>query len=144
MCGPGKETKNFRDMPAELVSHIQNALPGVSIDIPIYHSNWVKKYGNHYDTNNCFVLIGSDGIDPIFGQVVDIYVACGDTILLHNQHYKTTYYDEHFHSFMVHATPVTSVINVEDLPSYCTMHSHKLFNGSSSLYITLKHHEFFL
>ena len=33
-----------------------------------------RRPGHIYDTNNCFVFTGSDGIDPVFGQVVDIYV----------------------------------------------------------------------
>ena len=72
-------------------------------------------------------------------QIIDIFVLGGDLVLLHLQCYRTRYYDEHFHSFVVYPTPNTSVVNCEQLDNWYVLNSHKLFDGSSEVYIALKH-----
>ena len=64
----------------------------------------MKIDGILYHSNNCFVFQGSDGLNPIFGKIIDIFVVGGNLVLLHLQNYRTLYYYEHFHSYVVYPT----------------------------------------
>ena len=75
----------------------------------------------------------------MFGKIIDIFILGGDLILLHLQCYRTLYYHEHFHSFVVYPTPNTCMVNTEKLDHWYVLSSHKLFDGSSEVYIALKH-----
>ena len=138
-CGPGDHSPLLKYKEKALQDKIYDILPGISNETPVFNTHWVKKYGILYHNNNCFVLQGSDGLNPVFGKIIDIFVLGGDLVLLHLQCYRTRYYDEHFHSFVVYPTPNTSVVNCEQLDNWYVLNSHKLFDGSSEVYIALKH-----
>ena len=138
-CGPGSNPCKLTEQPELLVRLIQQAVPTISDDATIFIPNWVKKNSIHYSSNNCYVIINTDGIDPIFGHIIDIYVVSGNMMLLHLYRCQTVYYDDHFHSYVVTDTPNMSVICDENLISPYVLHGHKLFGDFNKTYITLKH-----
>ena len=137
-CGPGDHSPILAHKPKTLTDKIRHILPDIADETPIFSTHWVKKNGIFYHTNNCFVLQGSDGLNPIFGKIIEILVVCGDLTLLHLQCYRTKYYYEHFHSFVVYPTPDMSIFDTEDLSNPFVLNSHKLFDGTSEIYIALK------
>ena len=38
-------------------------------------------------------MVGTDGIDPLFGHIIDVFIVGADLILLHVYH---CYFDDHF------------------------------------------------
>ena len=59
----------------------------ISGDANIFHVKWVKKDGIRYYSNNCYVITGLNGTDPIFSRIIDFFVVSGDLLLLHLQSY---------------------------------------------------------
>ena len=51
--------------------------------------------------NNYYVMVGTDGIDPLFGHIIDVFIVGGDLILLHVYHCQNVYFDNHFHSYVI-------------------------------------------
>ena len=51
-------------------------------------------------SSNCYVVTGSDGTDPTFARVVDIFVVGTDLPVLQLQSCQVSYYDEHYHSYV--------------------------------------------
>ena len=138
-CGPGGQPETLANKPQELVGCIRNALSNVSDDATIFNANWVKKNGVRYHSNNCFVIIGSDKNDLIFGRIIELFVISGDFLLFHIQNYKNKYFDDHFQAYVVYESPVRSIVCVDDLLCPFVHNSHKLFDGSPEIYITLKY-----
>ena len=103
-CSPGGNPCTLSEQPELLAGLIQQALPAISDDATIFNPNWVKKNSIHYSSNNCYVIINTDGMDPTFGHIIDIYVVGGNMMLLHLYHCQTLYYDDHFHSYVVNDT----------------------------------------
>ena len=138
-CGPGSNPSTIGQQPHQLGSIIQRAIPSISNDATVFHPKWVKKNSINYCNNNCYVIIGTDGTDPLFGHLIDVYVVGGDLLLLHVYHCQTIYFDDHFHSYVISDTTNMSIVCLQDLLSPFVLHGHKLFDGRSETYITMKH-----
>ena len=52
----------------------------ICVDLTVFHPTWVRRNGILYKSNNSYLIIKSDGLDPIFGQLDDILVVGGDQI----------------------------------------------------------------
>ena len=63
-CGPGDQ-QTLGDMAASVIECIRNAIPNINNDTFVFHPTWVKKDGIKYHKNNCYIITGSDGTDPI-------------------------------------------------------------------------------
>jgi len=109
----------------------------ISDDATVFQPNWVKSV--NYCNDNCYVIIGTDDTDPIFGHIIDVYIVGGDLILLHVYRCQNVYFDDHFHSYVISDTSNMSIMCLQDLPSPSVLHGHQLFNGSSETYITMRH-----
>ena len=142
-CGPGSNPCTLTEQPEALARLLQQSLPTMSNDAAIFIPSWVKKNGIHYSNNNCYVIIDTDEIDPMFGHIIDLYIVSGNILLLHLYHCEALYYDDHYHSYVITDTTKMSVICDKNLLNPFVLHSHKLFNGSKEIYITQKH-AFFL
>lgn len=138
-CGPGSGAKTIAQQSSQIRSMIQQAIPLISDDATVFQPNWVKKNSVNYCNDNCYVIIGTDDTDPIFGHIIDVYIVGGDLILLHVYRCQNVYFDDHFHSYVISDTSNMSITCLQDLPSPSVLHGHQLFNGSSETYITMRH-----
>ena len=138
-CGPGSGTRTVAQQPSQIRTLIQQAIPSISVDATVFQPNWVKKNSVNYCNNNCYVMVGTDGIDPLFGHIIDVFIVGGDLILLHVYHCQNVYFDDHFHSYVITDTTNMSIVCLEDLPSPFVLHGHKLFDESSETYIIMRH-----
>ena len=73
-CGPGSKPQRLGDMVASLADCVRCTLPNISNDSTIFRPTWVKKDGIQYHNNNCYVITHSDGTDPVFSRIIDLYV----------------------------------------------------------------------
>ena len=122
-------------MATSLRECICQVLPSISDDSFVFNPSWVKKDGIKYHKNNCYVVTGSDGTDPVFSRIIDVFIVCGDMVLLYVQAYSNQYYDEHFHAYVVCESPhLLSVLTTFRVQLFYTV-----INGGCDIYITLKH-----
>lgn len=136
--GPGNQHRALSEQPESLANLIRQSLPEISSDVTVFSPNWVKKNGIHYSNNNSYVIIGTDGINPSFGRIIDSYLVSGDLLLLHLYRCQN-YFDDHFHSYVVTETANMSMMCIENLLSPWILHGHKLFTDNHETYVTLNH-----
>jgi len=142
-CGPGGNncttTKPDKNLDSASHTSVKRWL-GPSDDATIFQPKLVKKNSIiNYCNNNCYIITGTDGTDPIFGHIIDVYIVGGDLILLQVYHCKNVYFDDHFYSYVINETINMSIVCNQDLFSPFVLHGHKLFDGSAGTYITMKH-----
>jgi len=51
-----------------------------------------------------YIITGSDGLNPTFGEILDIFLVCTNILLLHVQNYTCKLYDDHYHAFVINAS----------------------------------------
>lgn len=93
----------------------------------------MKQNGLTFKCSNCYVIIGSDGLNPIFGRVDDILVLGGDLCILVT-HCKVDYFDDHYHAYVIHPSPDRSYVFKDNLRKSCILHVHKR-HGVSYIYL---------
>lgn len=88
-------------------SRIIEQVPGVCMDILVSRPNWVC-HGVTYKNNNAYVVIGYDGLDPVFAFIEELIVVGGDMVLFSVRHCDVRYFDDHYHACVVdHLSAVT-------------------------------------
>ena len=111
-CGPCNELLPLSSEPG----HFQDSLKlllSTSGETQVSHPRWVKASGITIK-KNVFVIIGTDGFNPVFGKVVDILIIAG-IVILHVVRYTVEYFDDHFHAFVVCATSDSSCVRFDSL-----------------------------
>ena len=78
-------------------------------------------------------------MNPLFGQIIHLYLVGGDLLLFHLYQCQTSYFDDHFHSYVITETSSMSITSTENILDPWVLHGHKLFSDSHETYITLKH-----
>ena len=138
-CGPQKTpTVTLSSLPASQANCIASTFLACSDETKVFNPKWVRFQGKFYSTNNSYVVTESDGLNPTFGKVLDIFLICSN-ILLYVQKFTSEYYDEHYHSFVVSEFSTKCIILASDLkPINTILHGHTLFNNNKTLYIMLK------
>ena len=139
-CSPRGDSESLGDKNGTLIQSFLNVLPSMSLETTIFNATWAKKDGIRYCTNNSYVITGSDGTDPIFGRIVDLYVACENVVFLYCQQCNTDYFDDHFYSYVITESHVKFIVAVENLLSPFVLHGHKLFDNTSETYVTPKYY----
>ena len=139
-CLLGGISETLGDKIESLICFFQNVLPRISFDSTIVNTTWAKEDGIKYSANNCYVITGSNGTDPIFSHIVDVYVACGDILFLCVQQYIVDYFDDHFHSYVISSSHNYYYIHYRQaFVSVCTAQSQGIYNDSSNICIILKY-----
>ena len=131
-CGPCNELLPLSSEPG----HFQDSLKlllSTSGETQVSHPRWVKASGITIK-KNVFVIIGTDGFNPVFGKVVDILIIAG-IVILHVVRYTVEYFDDHFHAFVVCATSDSSCVRFDSLADNSVLHAHKI---GDCLYLYLK------
>ena len=81
----------------------------------VFRPTWVRYQGIKCLANNCFLIKGSDGIDPIFVQLREILVIGGNLVTLVALDCRVLYFDDHFHSYVIEITPNKLIITMDNL-----------------------------
>ena len=139
-CGPQKTpTVALYSLPESLATSIESTVPTCSNETEVFNPKWVRSQRNFYCTNNSYIITGSDGLNPIFGKILDIFIVCSKILLLYVQKFTCEYYDEHYHSFVVTESTAKCIVNASDIKQINTiLHGHTLFNSNKKLYVMLK------
>ena len=136
-CGPGGSPSYFHSETEDIKASLLRIIPDINQDCYIFRPTWVRKDGKTYKPNNCFLIKGTDGLDPVFVCVLELLVLHGSVLVFIAQEYTVLYFDEHFHSYVVQSTPCRSAI--ADLYDPNIYHTQKFNN---SLFITLRYYFF--
>ena len=116
-------------------SRIIEHVPGVCMDTMVSRPNWVCRDGVTYKNNNAYVVIGHDGMDPVFAIIEELIVIGGDMVLFCVRNCNVCCFDDHYHGYVVDHTSQQSLrVELLDRNVY---HVHVMCDGLS--YITLKH-----
>ncbi len=99
------------------------------------HPKWVRLDGVTYKNNNAYVVIGHDGIDPVFALIEELIIVGGDLVLFSVRNCNVRYFDDHYHSYVVDYTSQLSLI--VELLDRNVYHAHFMSDGLP--YVTLKH-----
>ena len=139
-CGPQKTpTVTLSSLPESLANCIASTFPACSDETEVFNPKWVRFQGDFYSTNNSYIVTGSDGLNPTFGKILDIFLICSKILLLYVQKFTCEYYDEHYHSFVISESTTKCIFRASDLkPINTVLHGHTLFNNNRTLYIMLK------
>ena len=134
-CGPfistglvQDECENFREM-------LQLVVPQIDPEVTICRPKWVKLGGILYKPNDAYVVLESDGLDPVFGLIIDILVLSNCLVVFHVMKYRTLYFSEHYHAYAVQAT--CEQLLYDKLFCHEVYHAHRVVEGVH--YICLKY-----
>lgn len=136
-CGPArKEQMLLKDENQSTQDEIKKIIPEISLDSPLFYPSWVSRNSKRYQNNNAYLIIGSDGLDPEFGQVDDLIVVGGDMVIFVMSKCQVLYFDSHYHAYVITITPQRLFICTP--LDHNVYHGHKLNDGLT--YITLKYY----
>lgn len=139
-CGPPAEAGSgivlLKHESQDFQFGICSIFPQLSEEASVYHTKWVNNNGILYKNNNVYVIIKSDGLDPVFGQLDNILVIGGNLVIFVLYICEVLFFDDHYHAYVVQATSRRSFIS--QLYDNNVYHGHKLANDLT--YITLKYY----
>jgi hypothetical protein len=136
-CGPANMGASIAsDETSETMQYLHKIVPELSQEASVFRPTWVKYHGIKYQCNNAYLIVGSDGLDPLFGHLNDILVVGGDMVIFDTLLCKVLYFDSHFHAYVIFITSQRSLFST--LLDHNVYHGHRLDDGST--YITLKYH----
>ena len=81
--GPGTQPHTLSEQPESLANFIHQILPKINNDVTVFSPSWIKKDGIYYSNNNTYLITGTDGINPLFGHIINMYLVGGDLLLFH-------------------------------------------------------------
>ena len=137
-CGPpehGTGVTVVKDRSEATQASLANIFPQISPQSTIFQPKWVQKNGTRYSNNNVYVIIRSDGLDPVFGRLDELMVIGGDLVIFVLTMCKVLCFDTHYHAYAIEAT--SSRLLTSELFDHNVYHGHMLSNGHT--YITLKY-----
>ena len=94
----------------------------------------MKKDGVLYKANNAYIIIDSDGLDPIFGCLDELFVIGGNMIIFSIMSCSVSHFDPHYHAYAVTCSSKQSFI-LSSL-DHNVYYGHTLADGLT--YIALK------
>ena len=135
-CGPmSMAPVTLMDENDLIRSRIIEHVPSVCMDTKVSRPNWISRDGVTYKNNNAYVVIGHDGMDPVFAIIEELIVIGGDMVLFCVRNCIVRYFDDHYHAYVVdHTSQQSLTVELLDRNVY---HAHVMSDGLS--YITLKH-----
>ena len=107
----------------------------VNPDTVVSQPDWVKS-GGILIKPGAYFIIGTDGIYPMFGKVINILLILDNVILLVS-HMKVEYFDSHYHAYVVSHSSDKSLISFHNLNFPSVLHGHK---RNDLIFIYLKHY----
>ena len=92
-----QETKDFQENLAKIFSDL-------SSETTVFRTKWVSNNEILYQCNNAYLIIDTDGLDPVFGRLDEILVIGGDQVVFVVSMCKTNYFDAHYHAYAISLT----------------------------------------
>ena len=71
-CGPaqsGSGVSLVKDENKDIRDGLISVLPQLSLEATVFRPTWVRRDGVLYQCNNTYLIIGNDGLDPVFGYL---------------------------------------------------------------------------
>ena len=138
-CGPSKisaDTSTVHVQPVQICEDLESLLGSdVSPDTVVSQPDWVKSDGILIKPGAYFI-IGTNGLHPMFGKVINILVIL-DSVILQVSHMKSEYFDSHYHAYVVSHSSHKSLISFHNLKFPSVLHGHK---RNSTIFIYLKYY----
>ena len=132
-CGPGPSPTRLHQESSTLKEGIATVVPFLSMDSMVFRPTWVCYQGIKY-VANCFLIKGSDDLNPIFVQLCEILVISSNLVTFVLLDCNVLYFDDHFHSYVVE---IKSIITMDNLYDCNVYHAHRI---SGSFYVSLKYY----
>ena len=143
-CGPSNSAlaRSLRSETTCIKDHIHNLVPDISDDVIISRSSWVKTCGVTYKSSGTYVLwkiTNAELAEPMlwFGYIDEILVVSSTLILFWVCVYRSNYFDEHYHAYVVNRTSERAVVPHTDLLDHSVYHCREV---CEKLYIVLKYY----
>lgn len=131
---PGTTIMSLDEETSNIQQEILKILPEIDTRTMVFQPTWIHKDGVLYKNNNAYLVIGSDGLDPLFGRLDEVIVVGNNPVFMITK-CNVLYFDSHFHAYVIKIGIERSYLcNVTHKNVY---HAHMLSDGL--LYITLKH-----
>ena len=131
---PGTTTLSLDEETGDVQQEMLKILPEIDIKALVFRPTWIHKDGVLYKNNNAYLVIGSDGLDPLFGRLDELLVIGNNAVFMVTK-CNVLYFDSHYHAYVIKTGIEKSFLcNISHKKVY---HAHKL--GDGLLYITLKH-----
>ena len=134
-CGPLSSVTYLRDESQETQDAIRKifSTTDISPDITLTRPNWIKYFGTLYKNSNAFVIIGSDGLDPLFAKIMSFIVVGSDFAVLEVNLCKTLYFDSHFSSYVIDYTSNRDLVALNKLYDHYVYHGYELADNSKHI-----------
>ena len=140
-CGPPESGTGLSLLKHEtdnIKQNLASLLPQVSPECQIFRPKWVKRNGVTYQSNNAYLITGTDGLDPTFSRLDGLMVLGGNLVVFITSVCKVSYFDSHYHAYVISVTH--QKVMTTKLLDHNVYHSHILSDGLS--YITLRYTSF--
>ena len=133
-CGPNRFTNIgvVKEETDDIQKSLHRLIEDLSPETSIFHPRWVKKDGILYKPDNAYLIVGIDGIDPIFGRLDDILIAANYLMIFKVSLCKVSYFDDHYHAYAITTTSNQKLYT--KLLDYNVYHAHNLYRET---YLTL-------
>ena len=131
---PGTTTLSLDKETNDIQEQILKILPEIDMKAMVIRPTWIHTDGILYKNNNAYLVIGFDGLDPLFGHLDELLVIGNYTVFVVTK-CKVQYFDSHYYAYVIRIGIERSFLcSISHKNVY---HAHKL--GDGLLYITLKH-----
>lgn len=103
-CGPaakGCGVTCVRDETRDIQDSLYGLIPDLSLEATVFRPTWVRRNGIQFQSNNAYLITGTDGLDPIFSRLDDLMVIGGDIIIFIVSTCKVLYFDSHYHAYVI-------------------------------------------
>ena len=131
---PGTTALSLSEEADDIKQNALKILPEIDLMVMVFQPTWIRKDGVLYKNNNAYLVIGSDGLDPLFGRLDELLVI-GNNIVFLVTKCNVLYFDSHYRAYVINIGLERSLFcNIAHQNVY---HAHKLSDGL--LYIALKY-----
>ena len=125
--GPILQSSQLKDEDGELITLIQNAVPGCTTEDLVTRLKRVQVRGLKYMPNNAFVVISVDnGGMPLFGKLTEIQLINSSTLLLLVIIYNTVQFTDSLFTYTITPTHNINVLDVNKIKYPQVIHSFKV------------------
>lgn len=135
-CGPSTtNTSIVKEENDFIQAELSRMVPQLSQEAAVFRPAWININGIRYKCNNAFLLLETDGMDPVFGHLDDILVVGGSFVVYCVSLCITLYFEDHYHSYVIEVTSVKKLLSA--LWDHNVYHAHQ--GQDKKLYVTLKY-----
>ena len=108
-CGPSGSIGLVQDENRNLQQSLQLEIPQLSLEATICRPTWVKMDGILYKVNNSYLVVDTDGLDPIFGRLNSILIVSNSLIVFQVIKCETLFFEAHYHAHAIKPTSCRAI-----------------------------------